>query len=207
MSEKILVVPTARFHELGVFQGFLSDHDKYFAGLLDPVQLQFQPRADMETDPNFKQLIPYLILLVRSPEGQVQVFHYRRGPAGDEKRLTKKRSIGIGGHISEEDAQGSDQPFETGMARELAEEVSIGCSFFQRRFGILNDDSNDVGKVHLGLVHLLFLDRAAVRPNEDHISETGFTPLTELLTQLDEFENWSQICLQQLQTELSGMPG
>ena len=101
-TEHVLVVPTPVFHALGHFQGFCGDTDRYLKGLLDPAHTSYRPRAAMEQDPTFKQLIPYVIFRHRDQAGRVSLFQYTRGKGQGEARLHAKRSIGIGGHISAE---------------------------------------------------------------------------------------------------------
>jgi predicted NUDIX family phosphoesterase len=198
IDEQILVIPTSLFHQLGHFQGFTTDADRYLPTLLAPENTEFRARPEMEQDPSFKQLIPYVLLLYRNSQGTPLLFHYRRGLGQGEARLRKKRSIGIGGHISLIDVESND-PYGTGMRRELDEEIRIETSYRERRLGLINDDLTDVGKVHLGVVHLFELDSPSVQPNELDIAETGFAPLSELLSQREEFETWSQICLEMLE--------
>lgn len=197
--EQILVVPTEVFHSLGYFQGFCRDVDPYLETLLDPNHVQFLPRPEMESDPSFKQLIPYCILQHRDAEGAVWLYQYRRGSGQGEARLHALRSIGIGGHISSVDAaEGTSSPYAEGLKRELEEELSIGCEFEERCVGLLNDDGNEVGRVHLGVVHLLELDSLDVRPREVDLANAGFDRLENILAEIDQFETWSQICLRAL---------
>src|ERR1043166_3807419 len=126
-TEHVLVVPTPVFHKLGHFQGFCGDAERYLKGLLDPQHTSYRPRSAMEQDPSFKQLIPYAIFRFRDPAGQEFLFQYTRGKGQGEPRLHAKRSIGVGGHISVDDAAGSSSTapsaYEEGMRRELEEEV------------------------------------------------------------------------------------
>src|SRR5712691_6090651 len=115
-AERVLGLPTGRFHSAGLFQGFRRFDPDLFAFLLDPAHLEYRPRGEAEVDPSFKQLIPYVILRHGG-----ELFHYTRGSGGTETRLRARRSIGIGGHISAEDANAID-PYRAGMLRELAEE-------------------------------------------------------------------------------------
>src|SRR5262249_23881590 len=105
-AERVLVVPTAAFHEIGVFQGFCPRAQDYLPRLLAPQHLSYRPRCEVETDPSFKQLIPYVIL-----KWGDQVFHYQRGNRGTETRLQALRSIGVGGHIRAEDGTLFDSPY------------------------------------------------------------------------------------------------
>jgi predicted NUDIX family phosphoesterase len=198
--ECVLVIPTPVFLALGHFQGFRGEADHYLAELLKPEHISYRPRSEMEVDPSFKQLIPYCIFCHRDAGGRVTLFQYRRGQGQGEGRLHAKRSIGVGGHISADDGatHPSADPYQEGLRRELAEEVSIETSYRQRRVGIINDDQTEVGRVHLGIVHLFEVDEPAVFPREADLLEAGFCPLDELLAQQDAFETWSQICLTNL---------
>ncbi len=192
--EQILVVPTLLFHELGYFQGFCADVDRYLKTLLDPAHTSYRPRPEMENDPSYKQLIPYCIF-----QFEDKIFHYRRGTDQGEARLHSKRSIGIGGHISSED-EGGSSAYDEGMRREIAEEVFLDreTGVRQECIGLINDDETEVGRVHLGVVHRFHLDSPKVRPREASIMETGFAAPADLADSRDEFETWSQICLDYL---------
>lgn len=196
-TEHILVVPTEVFHRLGHFQGFCSDVDRYLTGLLDPRHTSYQPRPQMEQDPGHKQLIPYVIFRHQDASGRTHLFQYTRGKGQGEARLHAKRSIGVGGHISADDATAASA-YEEGMRRELEEEVIIETPYLSQLAGLINDDETEVGRVHLGVVHIFDVDRPAVRPREDEIIDAGFRPVDELLADLSRFETWSQICLKAL---------
>jgi predicted NUDIX family phosphoesterase len=193
-QERVLVIPAERFHLAGFFRGFLPYSEGYLKDLLDPAHFVFRARGEVETDPNFKQLIPYVVLRCRG-----EVFHYTRGSSGAETRLQALRSIGIGGHISEADvADASGDPYRAGMLRELDEEIEIDTSFREHPFGFIYDDSNAVGQVHLGVVHLLELEEPLAWPREAAIDEAGFGPVPDLMRHHDEFETWSQLVLDEL---------
>lgn len=199
-TECVLVVPTRLFHEQGHFHGFTSDVDRYLEVLLDPANTSYRPRDEVEDDPSFKQLIPYCIFRHVRGDGCELVFQYTRGRGQGEARLHAKRSIGIGGHISADDASATSalDPYEEGLRRELAEEVHIDTSYRRRSVGMINDDETEVGKVHLGIVYLFDVEEPAVRPRESEIIEAGFRSVEELSADSDRFESWSQICLEAL---------
>jgi predicted NUDIX family phosphoesterase len=192
-AERILVIPTEEFHQLGVFQGFRGDVATYLPRLLDPAKLWFLPRRVAEHDPSFKQLIPYVVLRWRD-----ELFHYSRGAGGTETRLQALRSIGVGGHISDEDVTDGGDPYRTGLMRELAEEVDVQCPYTERVIGLINDDTTPVGQVHLGVVHLLELAEPKVRHREETVAASGFAPLAELRRDRVAFETWSQLLLDEL---------
>ena len=195
--EHILVVPTARFREVGYFEGFNPDVDRYIEPLLHSDQIAYRPRPDMEQDPSFKQLIPYVIFEYRDRQGERHLFQYTRGSGQGESRLHALRSVGVGGHISACDGESSAK-YEIGMQRELEEEVAIDTRFESQCVGLLNDDSNDVGKVHLGIVHRFLVEQPSVTPREADLLDAGFRPVKQLMQEIDAFETWSQICLRAL---------
>ncbi|MDC0296813.1 NUDIX domain-containing protein [bacterium] len=195
--EQILVVPTARFHDLGYFQGFCDSPEKYISDLFNPDFVSYKPRPEMEEDPSFKQLIPYVVFRYQTPDGETQLFSYARGKGQGESRLHDKWSIGIGGHISSVD-NSENEPYRDGMRRELEEEVMIDTPYSERCVGLINDDESEVGKVHLGVVHIFDVDEPKVESNEDEICEARFRPVDQLLGDIDKFETWSQISLKAL---------
>jgi predicted NUDIX family phosphoesterase len=193
-TEKVLVVPTQLFHELGYFQGFTQEVSLYIDNLFSPENTSYRPRSEMEEDPSFKQLIPYVIFKHVNEDGEVSIFQYTRGKGG-EKRLHAKRSVGVGGHISSDDADADLDPYREGMRRELEEEVAIGSKYEDQCVGMINDDDTEVGKVHLGVVHIFTVETPDVSPREDGIAEAGFLPLSEIRADIEQFESWSQIAL------------
>ncbi len=198
-TEHVLVVPTELFHSLGHFQGFSTDSEKYLQELLSSENTSYRPRSEMEEDPSFKQLIPYVVFRYTDAEGNVSIFQYTRGKGGGEKRLVAKHSIGIGGHISSDDETSSDlAPYQEGMRRELEEEVQIDTKYADVCVGLINDDETEVGRVHLGVVHIFDVETPNVTTREEEIVEVGFRPVEEMLADLDGFETWSKICLEAL---------
>ena len=198
--ERVLVVPTELFHRLGHFQGFCGEVDQYLDELLRPDHVLYRPRNQVEKDPGFKQLIPYVIFRHTGGDGRPTVFQYTRGAGMGEGRLHRKRSVGIGGHISAIDAGGHavGNPYQEGMRRELEEEVAIDTPYTAQCVGLINDDETEVGSVHLGVVHLFDVARPTVRPREAEIIECGFRPIEAILVDMSGFETWSQICMKPL---------
>lgn len=196
-TEHVLVVPATLLNQLGYFQGFTTDVARYLDDLLSPQHTRYRPRAEVEQDPSFKQLIPYAIFRHRDEEGKVQLFRYTRGKGQGEQRLHRKCSIGIGGHISADDRLESC-PYQEGMRRELDEEVIVDTAYEQQCVGLINDDQTEVGRVHLGVVHLFDVAEPRVRPREEDILEAGFAPLDTLRAERNRFESWSRICMDAL---------
>ena len=192
-TERVLVVPEERFRAAGVFHGLRPYSADYSRQLLASEFLSYRPRGEVETDPSFKQLIPYVVLRCAG-----ELFHYIRGMSGTEERLRALRSIGIGGHIAFEDGTSSADPYRTGMLRELNEEVEIQSPWTESQIGFIYDGRTPVGQVHIGVIHLFELEEPLVWPREAAIDEAGFAPLTDLLRHRDEFETWSQFVLEEL---------
>ncbi|MCS7046902.1 MAG: phosphoesterase [Gemmataceae bacterium] len=193
MTEYVLVTPTRLLHELGVFHGLNRDVQRYLPTLLAPEHLTFLPRAQAEDDPTFKQIIPYVVLR----HGD-RVFNYTRGEGSNEKRLRALRSVGIGGHINPGDLEAGTSAYWRGMWRELAEEVCIETPYRDHCLGLINDDTTPVGRVHLGIVHVLELEAPRVRRREADLLYSGFAPLPELCQATNEFETWSRFVLEAL---------
>ncbi|CAN5675946.1 phosphoesterase [soil metagenome] len=195
--EHVLVIPRALFDELGAFQGFQPEAERYLNAILAPGRNFFLPRPDAELDPTHKQIIPYSIF-----HHQGKYLVYTRGGKSGEKRLHAKQSIGIGGHINPVDER-EDSLAETtylnGVEREIVEELVLKGNHTQKVIGLINDDSNEVGQVHLGVVHLFDLDHDEVSSNEDAIQDLHFATLAELAAAADNLETWSSICVKHLQ--------
>jgi predicted NUDIX family phosphoesterase len=199
-EERILVVPTSLFHELGYFQGFSREIDRYWPQLVDGDHVEYRARGEMESDPSYKQLIPYVLFRWTDAEGTPHLFEYQRGSGQGERRLHAKRSVGVGGHISSIDAEVGHvhDVYREGMRRELDEEVAIETPYTESVVGLINDDETPVGQVHLGMVHLCDVEKPVVRPREADILEARFTPVADILTRLEQFESWSEIAVRAL---------
>ena len=203
-EEMILVVPTRLFHELGYFQGFCDQPERYVGTLLAPGNVSFRRRGDMENDPSFKQLIPYMLFTYREPDGDLTVFGYVRGDGMGETRLHHLMSVGVGGHINNEDFAHSHEAgaernfYREGLLRELNEEVILESDYRERCVGLINDDLTEVGKVHLGIVHVFELTEPKVRARESELVESGFYKVKDLLAGGRSFETWSEITLKTL---------
>lgn len=197
-GEEILVVTRDLFDKLGSFQAINTDVDHYLPQLLHPSNNFFMDRGAAEEDPTHKQLIPYCIFRVNDAQG-TRYLHYTRGKSGGESRLHAQVSIGIGGHINpidqREDHLGMDT-YMAGVEREIDEELNITGNHKNRIVALLNDDSNSVGQVHLGIVHMIDLETDQVAANEDAIANLSFTTLEELREDLYErLETWTRSCV------------
>jgi predicted NUDIX family phosphoesterase len=195
MDERVLVLPAEHVRTVADFTGFLPAAKVRIDEVLNPAKYQFRLRSEVEIDPSFKQLIPYVVL-----SHQGRIFHYTRGSSGGETRLHALRSIGIGGHISEADAAGAGDAYQNGLARELDEEVTHGAIVSRELLGFIHDPRTAVGEVHLGVVHRFELEAAIAMPREEALTNAGFAPIEELQELMGEFESWSQLTLEWLRS-------
>ena len=199
-EEQVLVVERKVLEQVGMFQGLTLDVERYLSRLFAPGILRFMPRPQAEADPAYKQLIPYVIM---GNDGKYLT--YVRGKRAGETRLLGNRSIGIGGHINPVDNEvplfDTDfrQMYLTAVEREVAEEVSVEANHTDQIVALLNDDSNEVGSVHLGVVHYWILDAPKVSRREQMITQIAFMSPAELHELRDTMETWSQLCLELLE--------
>lgn len=196
-GEEILVIPRDLFDELGSFQGIETDIFKYLEAILDPANNFFMERGKAEEDPSFKQIIPYALF-----HHNGSYLHYTRGKSGGESRLHAQGSVGIGGHINPIDERADPLGRETylaGVEREIEEELRITGGHKNKIVGLLNDDSNEVGQVHLGVVHVFELESDQVTSGEDPIANLAFQSVESLKGELhDSLETWSKFCVDTL---------
>ena len=195
-DESVLVIKRELFDEIGTFQGISTEIDKYLPVFLNPSNNFFIHRELAEDDPTHKQIIPYAIF----KHGD-KFLRYLRGKKSGEQRLASKSSIGIGGHINQDDFNSSSlekDTYLTGIEREINEELIINCDYNNLPIALINDDSNDVGQVHLGVVHLFDLESDQVEAGEANIENLEFLSSDDLLREKDNLESWSQICVDHL---------
>lgn len=192
-DENILVIKRSLFDELGSFQGLNFETEKYLGVILSRGNNFFLPRAQAESDPAYKQIIPYALIAFED-----RVLYYVRGKKAGEQRLVAKGSIGIGGHMNEGDESlfaWDEQAYRAGVEREVNEEIKIDAQFEDRIVALLNDDTTDVGRVHLGIVHVFKLAGPKVEKREGMITNLAFLTKAELRARRDSLESWSQICV------------
>lgn len=198
-EEQVLVVERKVFDELGSFRGLQFDVGRYLDRLFAPGAPRFMPRPPAEKDPAFKQLIPYVLMTC---EGRYLT--YVRGKRAGETRLVGNRSIGIGGHINPADDAAPlfrndfRAAYRSAVEREVEEEVCVEAGHTDHVVALLNDDSNEVGQVHLGVVHCWVLDAPKVSRREQMITQMEFMSIDELRAVRDQMETWSQLCLDSL---------
>src|SRR6266487_6285159 len=140
-EERVLCFQRKLLQELGVFQGLSLEIEKYLPVVTSSSHILYLNRSAAEQDKRYKQLIPY-VLVIRNGK----ILRYKRGRGGQETRLHGLYSVGIGGHISDEDHGlfSSDHGYQEGMRRELLEEVAVE-EVEERAVAVINDDSTDVG--------------------------------------------------------------
>jgi len=200
-EENVLVVRRSLLDQLGNFHGLNFEPEKYLAALLSRGNNFFSPRVQAEDDPTYKQIIPYALLAFEN-----KVLYYVRGKKAGEQRLVAKGSIGIGGHMNETDESLfalNEQAYRAGVEREVNEEIKIDTQFEDRIVALLNDDTTEVGRVHLGIVHVFDLAEQKVEKREAMITNLAFLTRAELMARRESLESWSQICVDSLDRLLS----
>ena len=199
-TEKVLVIKRAALEQEPLFYGLNFQPQTLLKRIFSPGNLTFIDRSDAENDPSYKQIIPYVIM---SCDGKI--LSYVRGKRAGETRLVGSRSIGIGGHINPVDDQvplfGTDyrDVYLTALAREIEEEVHVAAKHTDNIVALLNDDSNPVGQVHLGIVHHWKLDSENVERREQMITQMEFLTPTQLESATPPLETWSALCLASIQ--------
>src|SRR5260370_13189397 len=194
--ENVLVIRRSLFDELGRFQELNFGPEKYLKAILSSGSNFLIPRPEAESTPAYKQIIPYALIAFQNT-----VLHYVRGKKAGEQRLIAKGSIGIGGHMNETDESlfaMDEHAYRAGVKREVNEEIKMTTPFEDRIVGLLNDDSTEVGRVHLGIVHIFKLKEPKVQKREAMITGLTFLTKEELMSRRASLESWSQICVDSL---------
>jgi predicted NUDIX family phosphoesterase len=198
-GEQILVFERSLLESLGMFHGTSTEVEHYLRPILDEGRTRFHPRYLAEEDPGLQQIIPYVVFR----HGDT-VFSYVRGKKAGESRLVGNRSIGVGGHINPVDATtslGHSQhatraTYLEAVRREIEEEVIVDGPFEPHMCAVLKDDSNAVGTVHFGVIHICELRGPSVRRREQQLTQSGFVPIAQLQgAQREELETWSQLAI------------
>ena len=189
-EEQVLVVPRSAVIDGDGWLGVVAADAGAFEEVVDR-QGRFEPRSAVESDPAFKQVIPYLVL-----RDEDRYFLMRRTRAGGDVRLHDRRSIGVGGHLNP-----GDDGLLGGLRREWREELEADFEPAFEPLGLLNDDTTDVGAVHLGVV---FVSDAAGRPvavrERDKLSG-AFAPAAEVSAVAPDLETWSRLVFEFLEAQ------
>src|ERR1051325_4262867 len=198
-EERVLCFQRRLLEELGVFQGLSLDIEKYLPVVTAASKTLYLNRTEAEQDRRYKQLIPYVLILCND-----RILRYRRGKGGQETRLHGLFSVGIGGHISEEDNGifSSGLGYDEGMRRELKEEVEIDAAN-DAAVAVINDDSTEVGYVHFGVVHVMHVASEEIVGRRSGIVAPEFVPIAEAMKDPSAYESWSRFCLEHLEALLS----
>ncbi len=193
-EERVLCFERKLFDELGVFQGLSLEVEKYLPVLTSSSHLTYLNRSEAEKDKRYKQLIPYVLLICGD-----KILRYRRGKGGQETRLHGLCSVGVGGHISEEDHGlfSSDRGYQDGMRRELMEEVGVDAAN-EPAVAAINDDSTEVGQVHFGVVHVVRVADESIAGGRSGIVGPEFVPMADAVKSASDYESWSRFCLEHL---------
>jgi predicted NUDIX family phosphoesterase len=191
-DELILVVKRTKLFEHESWQGLQKIDPESYVELINR-EKEFLPRSLMELDPAYKQIIPYLVFTYDN-----KYFLMQRQSQSTEQRLKNKYSLGIGGHIREEDIAG--KTLFDWAAREFEEEVNYTGQYAIEALGILNDDSNAVGQVHAGFVFLMHGNSADISVKSE-LKSGNLYSLDECAEFYDNMETWTQIVFDYLKSK------
>ncbi len=190
-TEQVLVVRREDMFPDGAWHGFVTDDlDRHQRVIRE--RHFFKPRAEVENDPAFQQIIPYVVF--RHADRYLLTHRLR---ASSEKRLRKQYSLGVGGHINPGDLEAGD-PILDGLKREWAEEVVYEGRFEAKLLGLLNEESSPVSKVHLGIVFVVDGDSPDIRIRETDKLAGELLTLDEMRIHFLEMESWSQLVYERL---------
>ena len=190
-AEEVLCVRRDDIFPDGAWHGFVTDDlDRYQAIIRE--RYVFKPRAEVEDDPGYQQIIPYVVFR----HGNRYLLTHRLR-ASSERRLRKQYSLGIGGHINPADLLSGD-PIADGLRREWGEEVAYDGHFDAQLLGLLNEESAPVSKVHLGVVFLVDGDTPDISIRETKKLGGELLTLEEMRRLYLQMESWSQIVYDRL---------
>ena len=187
-GEQVLVIPRASIMDDPGWLGVRSNDLEGFAQLVAR-EGRFHPRAEAEVDRNLKQVIPYLVL-----RDGPRYFLMRRTKAGGDARLHDRFSIGVGGHLNP-----GDGDLAGGLRREWREELRADFDPEFELIGLLNDDTTDVGSVHLGAVYVADSGGLPVAIRETEKLSGRFVTPDEVADVVDRMETWSSLVYEHLQ--------
>ena len=192
-GELVLGLPRARILGDRTWRGVLNGDVAAYLELI-AAEGEYRSRADVEDDPTWKQIVPYLVLRDRG-----RLYLMRRTRAGADARLHERWTIGIGGHLNPEDGG-----VRGGLLREFAEELEAGWTPEPRLIGLLNDDTDPVGAVHLGIVFVAEAEGRPVSVRETDKLDGAFVEDPDVLRVYDRLETWSQLLYDDLTERAAG---
>jgi predicted NUDIX family phosphoesterase len=198
-KEKVLCFERSLLERLGVFQGMSLEIEKYMPTLTNRSNVQYLDREKVEADSRYKQIIPYALIVCGD-----KVLRYRRGKRGVESRLHGLYSVGIGGHIMEQEnwlfSRGLG--YREAMHQRLKEELDIDVTG-EIAVGVINDDSTEVGRVHFGVVHVVRVANESLTHWRHGVVHPEFIQINEAVNDAFSYESWSHFCLLNLDELLS----
>jgi len=187
-DEQILVVKSDVIFEKGIWRGLKTENLDYYLDLIKN-NCEFKRRGDVENDPSFQQIIPYMLFSFQN-----KFFAYKYiANAGEARLINNNYQIGVGGHINKGDLENQEDILEAGKMREWEEEVDYRGGFISKKLvGILNDDTNPVEEVHLGLVYNFVGDSPEISIKETDKMEGKLFDLKEIVGDINH-SPWMKI--------------
>lgn len=192
MKEDILVVEANTLKEfINGKPGLKDANEKMLFGIIEKNGL-FKDRDTVEVDPYYKQIIPYIAMV----NDKNEILTLKRLTTQSEKRLHNKISLGVGGHVNNEDSETPLEAFKKGMQREIDEEVKVKLMETPEFLGVIYDNTTSVGQVHLGMAYKVKIDFFGI--NEKDKFEYSWKTPDELANEIEAMENWSKFILNKL---------
>jgi predicted NUDIX family phosphoesterase len=192
MKEDILVIETENLKEFIQGDPGLKDADeKVLFGIIEKKGL-FKARDRVEQDSHYKQVIPYIAMVNEKNE----ILTLKRLTTQSEKRLHNKISLGVGGHVNNEDSETPLEAFKKGMQREIDEEVEVQLKETPEFLGVIYDNSTNVGQVHLGMAYKVKIEFYGI--NEKDKFDYTWKRVDELTNEIEAMENWSKFILNKM---------
>ncbi len=200
-DDYVMVFPIKLLNDIGYFQGLSLDIGKYLNRIVAVGSCKTMKRDKAELDENYKQIVTYVLVLQQN-----MLFSYKRGKNLAEDRLFQNYSIGIGGHISNDDPSLflSKKTFRIweliteSVKREIKEEIGLEDGYDLDIEALINDDTNAVGKVHFGIVFLAKIIDIPKIEKEQSINDAKFRTIQEIKDNFEKYENWSKICITEI---------
>ena len=192
-KERVLVVPTEDVRGvLGDMEGLVYVSKEKVEELIR--KGFFVEREKAELNEEWRQIIPYIVMIDKG-----KVLLMKRTKKQSESRLHGLYSVGVGGHINDEDSQDPVEAFKKGMEREIKEEVDVDIKKLEL-LGVINDLSSPVSRVHLGILYLAEVSFRGIKEKE--LFEWKLVKMEEVFDYEEGMEGWSKIALNGLKDHL-----
>lgn len=189
IDEKILVISQKILFGKTAPQGLIAGNPEEYFSLIQNHK-QFLWRSEMEVDESYKQIIPLFVFMHED-----KIFLMQRSKKAGDARLQSMYTVGIGGHVREEDLK--EASIQSWVLREFEEEVDYCGTLKIEPIGMINDDSNAVGRVHAGFIFLAHGSDDAISIKSE-LQSGKLVSLEDALSKGDKLESWTRMIIEHL---------